>query len=69
MAEALELVDEAAAVAFGVLGVAVVEELFAEFMVGDALVEDVVGGGEDFVAGGDRGFGVSAAALDAVVAS
>jgi hypothetical protein len=50
MAEAFELVDEPAFVAFGVLRVAAVEELFAEFVVGDALVEDVVGGGEDLVA-------------------
>ena len=34
MSEAFELVDEAAAVAFGVLGVAAVEELFAELVVG-----------------------------------
>ena len=47
MAEALELADEAAAVAVGVVGVAVVEELFAEVVVGDAAVEDVVGGGEE----------------------
>jgi len=33
VAEALELVDEAAAVALGVLGVAAVEELFAELVV------------------------------------
>ena len=68
MAEALELFDEPSAVAFGVLGVAAVEELFAEVLVGDALVEDVVGGGEDLVGGRDRGFGVAAAALDPVVA-
>jgi hypothetical protein len=57
VAEALELVDEAAPVAFGVLGVAAVEELFAELVVGDALAEDVVGGGEDLVACCDRRFG------------
>ena len=45
MAEAFELFDQAAAVAFGCFGVAAVEELFAELVVGDALVEDVVGGG------------------------
>ena len=49
MAEAFELVDEAAAVAFGGLGVAAAEEFLAEFVVGDAAVEDVVGGGEDLV--------------------
>ena len=48
MAEAFQLLDEPSGVAFGVLGVAAVEEPFAEFVVGDALVEDVVGGGEDF---------------------
>jgi hypothetical protein len=37
-------------------------------VVGDALVEDVVGGGQDLVSGRHCGFGVSAAALDAVVA-
>jgi hypothetical protein len=63
VAEALELFDQAAAVAFGCFGVAAVEELIAELVVGDALVEDVVGGGEDLVGGRDRGFGVSAAAL------
>ena len=68
MAESFELVDESAAVAFGGFGVAAVEELFAELVVGDALLEDVVGGGEDLVGGGDRGFGVAAAALDPVVA-
>ena len=68
MAEAFELADQAAAVAFGVLGVAAVEELFAELVVGDALVEDVVGGGEDLVGGRDGRLRVSAAALDAVVA-
>ncbi|MEO7514056.1 MAG: hypothetical protein ABIZ91_20135 [Gemmatimonadaceae bacterium] len=46
MAETLELVDEAAAVALGVFGVAAEEELFAEVVVGDALLEDVVGGGQ-----------------------
>ena len=56
------------AVAFGVLGVAAVEELFAELVAGDSSAEDVVGGGEDFVAGRDRGFGLSAAAFDPVVA-
>ena len=50
------------AVAFGGFGVAAVEELFAEFVVGDALVQDVVGGGEDLVGGGDGAFGVPAAA-------
>jgi hypothetical protein len=65
VAEAFELVDESPFVAFGVLGVAAVEELFTELVVGDALVEDVVGGGEDLVAGRDGRFGVSAAALDA----
>jgi hypothetical protein len=68
VAEAFELVDESSSVAFGGFGVAAVEEVFAEFVVGDAAVKDVVGGGEDFVAGGDRGFGVSASALDPVVA-
>ena len=68
MAEAFELVDESAAVAFGVLGVAAVEELVAELVVGDGLVEDVVGGGEDLVAGRDGRFGVAAPAFDAVVA-
>ena len=51
MAEAFELFDEPSAVAFGVLGVAAAEEFLAEFVVGDALLEDVVGGGEDFVGG------------------
>jgi hypothetical protein len=74
VAEAFELVDEASAVAFGVLGVlgvlgvSAVEELFAELVVGDSLVQDVVGGGEDLVAGRDGGFGVSAATFDAVIA-
>jgi hypothetical protein len=68
VAEAFELFDEPAAVAFGVLGVAAVEELFAEFVVGDALLEHVVGGGEDLVGGRDCGFGVSTAAFDPVVA-
>ena len=68
MAEAFELVDESSAVALGVLGVSAVEELLAELVVRDVLVEDVVGGGEDLVAGRDRCFGVPAAALDAVVA-
>src|SRR5947199_10462455 len=68
VAEAFELVDKPAAVAFGRFGVAAVEELFAELVIGDAAVEDVVGGGEDLVAGRDRRFGVAAAALDAVVA-
>jgi len=49
MAEALELADEAAAVALGVLGVAAVEELFAELVVGGALIEDVVCRGEDLM--------------------
>jgi hypothetical protein len=44
VAESFGLVDESAAVAFCVLGVAAVE-LFAELVVGDAIVEDVVGGG------------------------
>ena len=69
MAEAFELFDESSSVAFGGLGVAAVEELFPEFVVGDAAVQDVVGGGEDLVAGGDRGFGVAAAAFDPVVAA
>ncbi len=56
MAEALELVDEAAAVALGVSGVAAVEERFAELVVGDAALEDVVGRGED-VGGRDGRFG------------
>ena len=60
MTEALELADEAAAVALGVLGVAAVEEFLAELVVGDALFEHVVGSDEDLVACGDRGFGVSA---------
>ena len=60
MAEALELVDEAAAVALGVLGVAAVEELLAELVIGNAAIEDVVGGGQDLVAGRDGRFGVSA---------
>jgi hypothetical protein len=68
VAEPFELVDEPAAAAFGVLGVAAVEEFLAELVVGDAFVQDVVGGGEDLVGGRDRGFGVSAAAIDAVVA-
>ena len=68
MAEAFELFDEPSAAAFGVLGVAAVEEFLAEFVVGDALLEDVVGGGEDLVGGRDRGLGVSAAALDPVLA-
>ena len=68
VAEAFELVDESAFVAFGVLGVSPVEELLAELVVGDALVQDVVGGGEDLVAGRDGGFGVSAATFDAVIA-
>jgi hypothetical protein len=51
VAEAFELVDQAAFLAFGVLGVASVEELSAELVVGDALVQDVVGGGEDLVGG------------------
>jgi hypothetical protein len=34
VAEPLELADEAAAVALGVLGIAAVEELFAELVVG-----------------------------------
>ncbi len=50
------------AVAFGGFGFAAVEELFAEFVVRDALVQDVVGGGEDLVGGGDGAFGVPAAA-------
>lgn len=53
-----DFVAEAALVALGVFGVAAVEEGFAELVVGDALVEDVVGGGEDLVAGGDGRFGV-----------
>lgn len=61
MAEAFELVYESAAVAFGVLGVAAVEELFTEFVVGHAAIKDVVGGGEDLVGGGDGAFGVPAA--------
>ena len=68
VAEAFELVDEPAAVAVGRFDVAAVEELFAEFVVGDVVAEDVVGDGEDFVAGRDRGLCVSAAALDSVVA-
>lgn len=51
VAEALELVDQAAAVAIGVLGVAAVEELLAELVVGDAAIEDVGGGGQDLVSG------------------
>ena len=51
VAEAFELSDESAAVAFGVLCVAAVEELLAELVVGNAAVEDVVGGGEDLVGG------------------
>jgi hypothetical protein len=47
--EALELAGEPTAVALGVLGVAPVEEVLAELVVGDAAVEDVVGGGEDLV--------------------
>jgi hypothetical protein len=39
VAGALELVDEAAAVALGVLGVAAVEERSAELVVGDAALE------------------------------
>jgi hypothetical protein len=50
VAEALDFADQAAAVALGVLGVAAVEELFAELVVRNALVEDVVGGGKDLVA-------------------
>jgi hypothetical protein len=64
VAEAFKLADESPAVAFGGLGVAPVEEFLAELVVGDALPEDVVGGGEDLVAGGDGGFGVAAAAFD-----
>jgi hypothetical protein len=37
VAEAFELFDEPSAVAFGVLGVAAVEELFAELVVGGLL--------------------------------
>jgi hypothetical protein len=39
VAEAFELADESAAVASGVLGVAAVEELVAELVVGGALVD------------------------------
>jgi hypothetical protein len=66
VAEPLELADEAAAVALGVLGITAVEELFAELVVGHAALEDAVGGGEDLVSGRDRGLGVPAAALDAL---
>jgi hypothetical protein len=55
VAEALELVDEAAAVARWCSVSRAVEERFAELVVGDAALEDVVGGGEDLVGGGDRG--------------
>jgi hypothetical protein len=68
VAEAFELFDEPVAVTVGVLGVSAVEEFLAEIVVGDALVEDVVGGGEDLVSGRDGRFGVAAAALDALVA-
>jgi hypothetical protein len=46
VAEAFELFDESAPVAFGGLGVFAVEEVLAELVVTDALLEDVVGGGE-----------------------
>ena len=42
MAEAFELADQSTAVAFGVLGVAAVEEFLAELVVGDALAEPVL---------------------------
>jgi hypothetical protein len=45
VAEAFELVDQPSLVAFGCFGVAALEELFAELVVGDAAFEDVVGGG------------------------
>jgi len=54
VAEAFELAHEAAPVSIGVLGLAAVEELLAEVVVGTAAVEHLVGGGEDLVGGAPR---------------
>jgi len=68
VAEELELADEAAAVALGVLGVAAVVEPFAEVVVSRRrLVEDVVGDSQALVAGRNHGFGLAAAVLDPTV--
>jgi hypothetical protein len=60
VAEWFGLVDETAAVAVDLLSVALLEVELAEFFVGDAALEDVVGGDEDRVGGRERGSGVSA---------
>src|SRR6266508_3280340 len=62
VAERFELFDEAAGAVFG--RVAAGEPVGAELAVGDLVVDDVVVGDQDVVAGGADCFGVAAAAAD-----
>src|SRR5690242_13823644 len=67
VAELLELVDEAAAVAVGVFGLAADEVVLAEVGVLDVVGEDVPGGDEDRVGDRDGRFLVAAATTQSLV--